>query len=106
MSIHYPVCYICGYDIVEEPRGWESHWVHEECFQDSVAPHYHLWLVADNGRNIGRDGASAIFRRAPRFASREQAMRAAKTRYGRDREYAMALRCNCVIGVKEIVPKA
>ena len=106
MTINYPVCYICGHDIVEEPRPWDNQWVHKECFRDSIAPHYHLWLVADNGRNIGRDGASAIFRRAPRFKAREEAMRAAKSRYGRDREDAMALRCNCVKGVKGIVPKA
>ena len=101
-----PVCYVCGYEISDEPTSWDDQWVHKECYSDLLAPHYHLWLFADNGRNNGRNGATAIFRRAPRFDTREQAMRAAKTKYGKEREDAMALKCECVKGVKAIVPKA
>ncbi len=99
------ICYICGYDLLGEAIVWGGNDVHPECYADSAAPHYHLWLVADNGRNIGKDGATAIFRRARRFKSREQAMRAAKTVYGRDREDAMAMACRCQKGVKGVVPK-
>lgn len=103
-----PVCYVCGYEITDDPQltTWNDQSVHKECYSDLLAPHYHLWLFANNGRNIGRDGATAIYRRAPRFATREQAMRAAKPKYGQDRENAMALKCECVKGVKSIVPKA
>lgn len=99
-------CYICGYELEGETVDFEGNDVHADCYADSVAPHYHLWLVADNGYNVGKDGATAIYRRAPRFKSREQAMRAASTRYGRDRSEAMAMICECKKGVKAIVPKA
>ncbi len=88
-------CYICGYEIEgDDGIVWEDQTVHSECYRDSDY-HYHLWIVADNGRNVARDAATAIYRRAPRFSTREQAMRAARTRYGRDRADAMALRCRC-----------
>ena len=103
-----PVCYVCGYEIIDDspPTSWNDQSVHKECYSDLLAPHYHLWLVANNGRNDGKNGATAIFRRAPRFATREQAMRAAVPQYGKKREDAMALKCECVKGVKAIVPKA
>lgn len=108
MTAQNPVCYVCGYEITDEPTPniWNDQWVHMECYSDLLAPHYHLWLVGNNGRNVGKNGATAIFRRAPRFDSREQAMRAAETKYGQSRENAMALKCECVKGVKAIVPKA
>jgi len=97
-------CYACGYPMDEWEGDIDGNPAHKDCIEDMIAPHYHLWLFADNGYNVGRNGATALFRRAPRFKSREQAMRYA-AKIGRDREDAMAMKCECSTGVKGIVPK-
>ena len=53
--------------------------------------HFHLWIFPDAGYG---NKPKACFARAPKFRSREQAMRAA-VHYGADREDAMARACHC-----------
>ena len=57
---------------------------------ESGVKHFHCWIAPDNGTSE----PNAFFKRSPKFANRESAMRAA-IHYGADRESAMARACHC-----------